>query len=217
MRRVQPTICNVSRFICSCKTLYMFQTGFPSIIRSSKLHIQRQVFVRPKLLPAASLARLAGSFLKDKCPSTTQSAPNPLPFLVINRSYLFKLPQRMFTWRDLHQETQFWLTVRFYSTDLQHTRMALRLTLKLLPLTQTPSSCEASRNGKFFGARFFQYIVKTAFPRILQKKKIYRQLSRGDSVFSRPCACRIMVKIPPARLAHTVVVCDARLNCQMHN
>ena len=37
----------------------MFQTGFPSIIRSSKLHIQRQVFVRPILLPAASLARLA--------------------------------------------------------------------------------------------------------------------------------------------------------------
>ena len=34
----------------------MFQTGFPSIIRSSKLLIQRQVFVRPILLPAASLA-----------------------------------------------------------------------------------------------------------------------------------------------------------------
>jgi len=32
----------------------MFQTGFPY-----KLHIQRQVFVRPILLPAASLARLA--------------------------------------------------------------------------------------------------------------------------------------------------------------
>ena len=34
----------------------MFQMGFPSIVRSSKLHIQRQVFVRPILLPAASLA-----------------------------------------------------------------------------------------------------------------------------------------------------------------
>ena len=34
----------------------MFQTVFPSIIRSTKLHIQRQVFVRPLLLPAASLA-----------------------------------------------------------------------------------------------------------------------------------------------------------------
>jgi len=46
-------------FIYFCKTLYMFQTGFPSIIRSSKLHIHRQVFVRPIMLPAASLARLA--------------------------------------------------------------------------------------------------------------------------------------------------------------
>jgi len=37
----------------------MFQTGFPSIIRSSKLHTQCQAFVRPLLLPAASLVRLA--------------------------------------------------------------------------------------------------------------------------------------------------------------
>jgi len=37
----------------------MFQTGFPSIIRGTKLHIQRQVFVRPTLLPTASLSRLA--------------------------------------------------------------------------------------------------------------------------------------------------------------
>jgi len=49
-------------FIYFCKTLYMFQTGFPSIIRSSKLHIhvQLQAFVRPILLSAASLA---GMFL----------------------------------------------------------------------------------------------------------------------------------------------------------
>jgi len=33
----------------------MFQTTFPSVIRSSKLLTQRQVFVRPLLLPAASL------------------------------------------------------------------------------------------------------------------------------------------------------------------
>jgi len=37
----------------------MFQTDFPSIKGSSKLHIQCRVFVRPILLPAASLARLA--------------------------------------------------------------------------------------------------------------------------------------------------------------
>jgi hypothetical protein len=54
--RVQPTRCNFSQFIYFCKTLYMFQTGFPSIIWSSKLHIQRPVFVRPILLPAASLS-----------------------------------------------------------------------------------------------------------------------------------------------------------------
>ena len=42
------------KFIYFCKTPYMFQTVFPSIIRSSKLHIQRQVFVRPLLLPADS-------------------------------------------------------------------------------------------------------------------------------------------------------------------
>ena len=41
----------------------MFQTVFSSIIRSSKLHIQRQVFVRPLLLPAASLARVAAGRL----------------------------------------------------------------------------------------------------------------------------------------------------------
>ena len=38
------------KFIYFCKTLYMFQTVFPSIIRSTKLHIQRQAFVRPLLL-----------------------------------------------------------------------------------------------------------------------------------------------------------------------
>ena len=47
------------KFIYFCKTLYMFQAVFPSIIRSSKLHIQRHVFVRPLLLPAASPAGLA--------------------------------------------------------------------------------------------------------------------------------------------------------------
>jgi len=62
LRRVQPTICNVPQFIYFCMTIYMFQTGFPPIIGGSKLHIQRQAFVRLLLLPAASLARLvAGS------------------------------------------------------------------------------------------------------------------------------------------------------------
>jgi len=37
----------------------MFQTGFPSIIGSSKLHIQRQVFVRPA-------ASCPGNFLTSR-------------------------------------------------------------------------------------------------------------------------------------------------------
>ena len=61
VRRVQPTRCNVSQFIYFYKTLYMFQTGFPSIVRSSKLHIQRQVFVRTILLLAANLAGMEPS------------------------------------------------------------------------------------------------------------------------------------------------------------
>jgi len=32
----------LSQIIYSCKTLYMFRTVFPSIIRSSKLHIQQR-------------------------------------------------------------------------------------------------------------------------------------------------------------------------------
>jgi len=39
--KVQPTRWDVSQFIYFCKSLYMFQAFFPSIIRSSKLHIQR--------------------------------------------------------------------------------------------------------------------------------------------------------------------------------
>jgi len=42
----------------------MFQTVFPSIIRSSILHVQRKAFVRPILLPAA---RLAGMEHKSDC------------------------------------------------------------------------------------------------------------------------------------------------------
>jgi hypothetical protein len=45
--RIQPTRFDASQFIYFCKTLHMFQTIFLSIIRSSKLHIQRQAFVRP--------------------------------------------------------------------------------------------------------------------------------------------------------------------------
>jgi hypothetical protein len=42
------------KFTHSCKPLYMYQTVFPSIIRSSRLHIQQQTYVKQLLLPAAS-------------------------------------------------------------------------------------------------------------------------------------------------------------------
>ena len=43
----------LSQIIYSCKTLYMFRTIFPSIIRSSKLRIQQPDNVTQLLLPAA--------------------------------------------------------------------------------------------------------------------------------------------------------------------
>ena len=53
-------------FIYFCKTLYVFHTVFPSIFRSSKVHIQRQVFVRPLLLSAANVARIATGIARSK-------------------------------------------------------------------------------------------------------------------------------------------------------
>jgi len=43
----------VSQIIYSCKTLYMFRTVFPSIIRSSRLRIQQQVYFKQPLLTVA--------------------------------------------------------------------------------------------------------------------------------------------------------------------
>jgi hypothetical protein len=39
----------LSQIIYSCVTLYMFRTVFPSIIRSSRLYIQQQAYVKLKL------------------------------------------------------------------------------------------------------------------------------------------------------------------------
>ena len=49
---VQPTRCNVSRFIYFYKILYMFQAVPPPIIRSTELYIQCQVLSRILLLAA---------------------------------------------------------------------------------------------------------------------------------------------------------------------
>ena len=72
IRRVQPTRCNVSQFLYFCKKLYMFQAVFPSIIRSSKLHIQRQVFVRP--IPDAVCAVLSFWWWTEKPPETCRAS-----------------------------------------------------------------------------------------------------------------------------------------------
>jgi len=53
---------------------YMFQTVFPSIIRSSKLHIQRQVFVRPVLLPDAQCAVLSSWWWTEKSSETCSAS-----------------------------------------------------------------------------------------------------------------------------------------------
>jgi len=67
---VQPTRCDVSQIIYFCKMLYVLQTVFPSVIRSSKLHIQRQVFVRP--IPDAVCAVLSSWLWMEK-PSETRT------------------------------------------------------------------------------------------------------------------------------------------------
>jgi len=47
----KPTRCtNVSNLFYFGMILYMFQTVFPSIIRSSRLYIQQQAFVKQILL-----------------------------------------------------------------------------------------------------------------------------------------------------------------------
>jgi hypothetical protein len=56
----------LSQIIYSSKTLYVFRTVFPYIIRSSRLRIQQQVYVKQLLLPAAigDEMELYGSFTR---------------------------------------------------------------------------------------------------------------------------------------------------------
>jgi len=54
---VKPTRCtNVSHLFYFGMTFYMFRTVFPSIIRSSRLYIQQQAYVKQILLSACELA-----------------------------------------------------------------------------------------------------------------------------------------------------------------
>ena len=70
--RVKPTRCtSVSNLFYFGITLYMFRTVFTSIIRSSRLYIQQQAFVKQILLSACCLfaSKLASrqQYLFDKC------------------------------------------------------------------------------------------------------------------------------------------------------
>ena len=100
-RYSQSTTNKMQRFIIYfCKTFYMFQAGFPSIIRSPKLHIQHQVFVRPILLPVASLSDttifstlpnkrhdiLGKKYLNIKCLFCFSLQSLPETFLILRRS-----------------------------------------------------------------------------------------------------------------------------------
>ena len=57
---VKPTRCtNVSNLFYFGMTLYMFQTDFPSITRSSRLYIEQQAFVKQILLPPCYIQQQA--------------------------------------------------------------------------------------------------------------------------------------------------------------
>ena len=61
---VKPTRCtNVSNLFYFRITLYMFRTVFPSIIRSSRLYIQQQAFVKQIMLSASRQHYLFDKFL----------------------------------------------------------------------------------------------------------------------------------------------------------
>ena len=51
----------VFKIIYSCKTLFVFRTVIPPIIRSSKLHMRQQAYVKQLLLRAASGDEIASS------------------------------------------------------------------------------------------------------------------------------------------------------------
>ena len=101
-----------------CKTLYMFQTVFPSIIRSSKLHIQRQAFVRPILLPAASLARLVAG---RSIPHQNRIVPRFSPPRATFPAYLILLDFiTRIAWPGYQQVEVFLTKIALYLAFLPH-------------------------------------------------------------------------------------------------
>ena len=63
------------QIIYSCKTLYMFRTVFPSIIRSSKLRVQQQVHVKRPLLPAATRDEMEQSSISSLVAAAVSHTP----------------------------------------------------------------------------------------------------------------------------------------------
>ena len=87
----------------------MFQMWFPSIIRSPKLHIERQVFVRPLLPPAASLDRpvlAAGSSIGL---TNTWRCMCSFELLMMDRKTRLKHVQRLTEINKLWNIASFWL------------------------------------------------------------------------------------------------------------
>ena len=70
------------KFIYFCKMLYIFQTVFLSINRSTKLHIQHQAFVRLLLLPADSLSDCY-CYLPISCQTVTATCRYPVRLLLL--------------------------------------------------------------------------------------------------------------------------------------
>ena len=63
---VKPTRCTtVSNLLYFGMTLYMFRTVFPSIIRSSRLYIQQQAFVKQILLYSLELLMMDGKTVRN--------------------------------------------------------------------------------------------------------------------------------------------------------
>ena len=60
------------KFIYFGMTLYMFRTAFPSIVRSSRLYIQQQIFVKQMLLYANCLQRIRAELVWFGCGRTKQ-------------------------------------------------------------------------------------------------------------------------------------------------
>ena len=158
---------------------------------------------------------------------------NPLPFLIINRSYL-SLSVSIFTRRDLHHESQFRQTVRFlsyrfaaYKKGFRNNSEAANVTSSHRRLAKIPGKRRSLGHVSLISRTHYYF---QDFSGKLQKKKkrerekIYRQISHGDNCLTAPIRYYLRGNtqqnnhgkiIPPAPLLQTALVSDALLNCHM--